>query len=530
MNKLKILILSIVSFFLFTSIWNAAINFTVSPIKYEIDAFTWTTISKTALLRNNSNQAVTILTTASDFQSNWATWKPQFVRYSELVHPDQQLSKWINIDTNSFVINPNENKTINFSINVPGDTTPGWHYWAVCFKNDKSENPSNNGTININVDYCILLLVNVDWEIISKANVKDTVISLWWWGSSKSLSKMKKDDCLIDLTSSPYDQKCIDNFFGKDDDFKNSIDKLNLDENSSLTPDDFVIDFSTVIKNDWNSHINPTWKIVLVDVNQKELKWIWKETIKNEDWAIIWEKIVDYLPFNDEWWNVLPSQDREYIAEWKWFPYEWYDENWKKVIKYWTPEEYYTMKNKSEIWYIMPWQRENLRINQEKIKANINISYINADWENVEFNSAKEFDIYYKEKYIWNNPYVFICFGLFIFVIYILWLIFRKKKYKCVNCKKKLEEDMIVCPYCWIRQDDKRYRKNRKKKKYYDEDIEDINEEQELEMKDKHEEEELYLKNIHDEEEKELRDKHKEKEKKLKDKHKEKNSKNKHKD
>lgn len=466
MNKLKIILFIIITYFLYlNNITSAAINFTVSPPLYEIDAFTWTTVSRTALLRNNSAIPVNIKTWKSDFQSNWTTWVPQFVRYSELVHPDQQLSTWISLDTANFTINPNEEKTVNFTLTVPSDASPGWHYWAVCFKNDKSE-VSNWNSININVDYCILMLVNVDWEVITNATIKNTVINLWaWWWKGNWKNDLVKDDCpIIDLTASNFDWKCIDSFF-KNDNLKEDINKLNLNENSNVTKDDFDISFNTPITNEWNTHLSPKWSVTLVDQNWNTIKWIWKESIKSEEWAKIWDKIVDYLPINDDWWNILPWQTRDFVAEWKWFPYESYNEMWKKIIKYWTPEEYYTKKNMSEWWYIFPWQRINERINIEKVRANINLSYKNKDWENVEFNSADEFNVKYKEKYVWTNPYAVICFIIFILVIYILWLIFRKKKIKCISCKKKIEKDMVLCPYCGVKQDDKRYVKNKKKSK-----------------------------------------------------------------
>ncbi|MDD2871250.1 MAG: hypothetical protein PHS49_04630 [Candidatus Gracilibacteria bacterium] len=465
MNKLKIILFLFISIILYiNNSVNAAINFTVSPIRYEIDAFTGTTVGRTALLRNNSDIPVNIITGKTDFESNGATGVPKFVRYSELVHPDQQLSTWINVDTAGFTINPNEEKTVNFTIDVPNDATPGGHYGAVCFKNQKSEN-STGGNIGINVDYCILLLVNVDGEIVTDAEVKDTVITVGGQnagGGSSNGNGLVKDDCpFIDLTASNYDGKCIDNFFS-DENLDQDINNLNQNEESDLTPDDFIIDFETLFINEGNTHLNPTGNIVLVDDNGNQIKGIGKESIKNEEGAKIGEKVVDYLPINDEGGNVLPGQGREFNVEWKGFPYEAYDENGKIVIKYWTPEEYYTMKNTQNFGYIMPWQRINERINEENIKANINVSYVNKDGENVEFNSAKDFTIYYKDKYIGTNPYAVLCTFIFFLVVWILWLIFRKKKIKCINCKKKLEEDMIICPYCGVKQDDKRYIKNKK--------------------------------------------------------------------
>ncbi|MDP3381291.1 MAG: hypothetical protein Q8S84_07495 [bacterium] len=63
MNKLKIILFLIISYFLYLgNTSNAAINFTVSPPIYEIDAFTGTIITKSAQLRNNSDIPVVIKT------------------------------------------------------------------------------------------------------------------------------------------------------------------------------------------------------------------------------------------------------------------------------------------------------------------------------------------------------------------------------------------------------------------------------------------------------------------------------------
>ncbi len=456
MKLLKYLLL-IISIFC-TYLWNvnANINLTVSPIRYEIDTSTWSVVTKTATLFNRSNETHTIITWKSDFESKDTSWNPKFVRRSELVFSDQELSSWISIDTNSFTILPWEKKEISFTITVPDNATPWWHYWAVFFKNNNSE-WSSWTKVGINVDYWVLLLVKVDWEIITEGNVEDTIVKIGWW---VWIAALIMDDCpVIDLTKSRYDWKCIDDFFDKED-LKEDIDDLNLDNLSDLELSDFNINFETLFINEWNTHLKPKWNITLIDENWKEIKWIWKEIIKNEHWAIIWEKIVDYLPINDNDGNVLPWTNRNFIADWKWFPYEWYDETWKKIIKYWTPSEYYSRKNKDEKWYIFPWERENERINHEKINANVKISYINKDGEEVEFNSAEEFYVDYKEKYIWLNPYAFILFWFVIIISFLLWLICRKKKIKCSNCNKKLDKDMKICPYCGTKQ-----KKKWKKKK-----------------------------------------------------------------
>ncbi len=446
MKYLKYIIIFISLFFFYISNTFANINLTVSPIKYEINAYTWDVITKQAILYNYSDSIQNITTWKSDFQANWTTWDPQFVRKSELVYPDQELASWIDIDIDNFSLNPWEKKEINFTITVPDNATPGWHYAWVFFKNNNSDNSSWT-KVWINIDYWVLVLVNVDWKIIEKAEVETTIIS-WWWGRSA----LTKDKCpLWDLTSSYYDWKCIDDLWIYWNIDKN-IDKLNDIDNNNLELSDFNINFSIPFINDWNVHIKPTWTITLTDEDWNIIKWIWKKIVTNNNWAIVWEQIVDYLPINDNNWNVLPSTKRIFWTDWKWFPYEWYDEKWKKVIKYWTPEEYYTKQNIEERWFLMPWERVNERINNEKINANIELWYTNQDWENIEFNSAQEFYVNYKEKYIWLNPYFFLIIILILLLILLLWLIFRKKTIKCIECNKKIDKDMKICPYCGKKQ------------------------------------------------------------------------------
>lgn len=442
MKKVLLFSLLIVIYFSFYLWVNAKINFTVSPIKYEIEALTWTTITKTATLYNNSEGTYTIITWKSDFTTNWINWVPKIIRKSELVYPDQQLSNWINIETESFIIWPWEEKTINFNIDIPDDATPGGHYWAIFFKKQNS-NEEFTTEVWINLDYWVLILVNVDWEVITSWEPEEiTIINNSWWPS------LTVDNCPYwDLSISNFDGKCIDDIFSSE---KEIVD-TNFDDI------DFDIIFDIPFKNDWNTHIKPKWQIILIDEDGNELKQIWKEIIKNSKWAIVWEKIVDYLPVNDIWWNVLPNSKRKFESNWKWFPYKWFDDDWNEIIKYWKPWEYYTKKNVEDRWFLMFWERVCERTKYKKITAIIDLSYENREWEDVEFNSAKEFEVTYKENYIWINPYVIISGILIILIILFIYLIILLRKQKCKKCKKRFSRKYKACPYCW-----KKVKKNKK--------------------------------------------------------------------
>jgi hypothetical protein len=215
--------------------------------------------------------------------------------------------------------------------------------------------------------------------------------------------------------------------------------------------EDFWVDFSVPFENNWNTHIKPNWKITLYDENDKVIEQVWTENILNENWVIIWQKIVDYLPINEELWNVLPNSQRVFYQTWKWFPYETHDESWKVIIKYWSPSEYYSKKSKVSVTTIYPWQRIKTKLEFKKIKSITHLSYEKNNWELEEFNLTKDFFIKYKYEYIWYNPYFFIYLAIFLIVIWFFWfiiLLIRKKK--CPYCWKRIDKNLKICPYCWL--------------------------------------------------------------------------------
>lgn len=480
----------------------ADINLTVSPIKYDISTTSGATIYRTAKLINLSNKTYDITTSSSDFVAKDLSWAPYFTRKD--TGQVWEMSSWITIDTPSFTIAAKETKEIWFTINVPTTATPGGHYGAIFFENQNSGS-TWSWQIGIGVDYGVLILLKVDGTIIVDAYIYDPSIDTgggtgsgstgWWgtgsgstgwssgsgpntgggWSSSGTLEKLK-DDCYIDLTSSKYDGKCIDTFWweGEDNTWDNwlekILDKVNNTSGSStgqvddsvlsideLFDKDFEITFTLPFENKWNTHLKPTGKITLIDEDGNVIKWIGKKIIDNGNGVVIWEEIVDYLPINDNGGKVLPETKREFISQWLGFPYETYDIEWKKIIKYWSPNEYYTQKN---IWVnrvLMPWERVNQRISIKKVTANFEVSYGENLWEPKEFSSAQEFDIMYKEEYIGLNPYVIIGAILIFMILFFTWFIILWRRKKCVNkkCKKRLKRKIKICPYCATDQKEK---------------------------------------------------------------------------
>lgn len=485
---------------------HAAINFTVTPIKYELEMQPGESRTFTASIRNNGVETVTLPTTASDFQANGTDGTPSFVRKSELVFPDQQLSTWISIEEESLTLAPGEEKTTNFTIDVPTTATPGWHYGWVFFKNDNSEE-STGWNISINVDYGIIILVNVSGEVIVDVEIEDPIIwgngkaptidqcpagdtsgSIFdgncWDGTENPIVWVKEnnwttipwyvwedengnavydlpDNCPWgDFTPSRYDDICIDLKYP----ISNKKDIVNNEENNSgISDDNFEVDFIFPINNKGNTHVKPEWKITLRDENGNIIKAVGKETVTNENWAVIWEKIVDYIPINDEWGNILPSTKRVFESQWKWFPYKSYDDEWNIIVNYWTPSEYYTNKNKQEAGFLMLWERVSEIRTHKTITAEIEMTWYDENGNPIDFTTAKDFPVQYIEEKVTLNPYIILALLLLATIILMTWFAIRWwiigfKKRKCWNCKEKIKSHWETCPYCKAIQNKKKHK------------------------------------------------------------------------
>lgn len=451
MKKIILFFIILIGIFFNLSV-GAVFNMTVSPVKYEIEAAPWDIVVRSAQIYNYSDEDLYITTSKAEFVSDGNTWQPRIVPAAS----STSIANWITLHTQDFTIAPNSQKTINFDIIIPDNATPGWHYWAVFFEHDARDLWTSTSKVWVNVDYWVLLLINVEWEVIKDGEFDDVRVS--WWGnvSFSWPSKKNKDSCpLWDFSRSNFDGKCVDT------PKKEKEESIDLSDIWNLLPDEddnLNVTFEIPFENKWNTHIKPIGKIVLKDEDGRQIKSIGKESILNDNGAIIWEKIVDHIPINDVGWNVLPQTKRNFQWEWKWFPYETFDEDGNRIIEYATPSEYYTKKNIPENTVLSFWERVLERKNQKKVTAEIEFAYEDLNWELIEYTSAKEFTIEYVDTYIGPNKYILVWSAVVLGILgffYIFWLL-RKKK--CRKCGKRIKKHLKACPYCGKKQ-------NKKKKK-----------------------------------------------------------------
>lgn len=138
-------------------------------------------------------------------------------------------------------------------------------------------------------------------------------------------------------------------------------------------------------------------------------------------------------------------------------------------MKYWSPSEYYTKKNKESAGYLMPWERVSEVRQTKKIFADIQIVYQDEEGKDVEFNSAKEFEVQYIEEQITLNPYVILALLLLSSVGLLLWFALRwwflvVRKHRCWNCKEVIKAHWETCPYCKTLQDKNEHKRFEKQK------------------------------------------------------------------
>lgn len=415
----------IIFFFLSFKTIFANIDISVSPVKYELEFNPWETINKTIKLFNNTNVKQNIFINTKNAISMQSWWQPLFVESIE--NPELYLASWITPSVTDIEIDPLEIKDIPITINIPSNAAPGWHYAAVFFNVKENE----DWQISLKKRIWVLVLLKVPWNVNASWSIDNIYINSNTINNENKINNNKGENQNNDFLNN------LLNFFNYD--IKIKWNKNSDNDNFNV---DFIIDFS----NKWNIHIKPTWKIIITDEKWEKLKNIWKETVKDKNWVVIWEKIVDYIPINDEEWNVLPNTKRVFEQNWKWFAYKTNNENDEEVIDFNSPWEFFSKKN---IDSLFPWEKACTKNVEKTFNAKFDLFYMDPNWNKVSFSPNKDFNINYYESCKTIKWSFIIFWSQILLIIIILWLflfLFRRKK--CPKCKKVIKKDMKICPYC----------------------------------------------------------------------------------
>ena len=398
------------------------IELAITPIRSDIKVSTGESTSASVTLYNNSNEGHSFYMTAENCTTNSNNGTPNCKPYKGNGINPSSLASWITFDNpGNFTIPARWKKTISYTINTPANAVPGWHYGAIFFN---TINPTGNANISMNRRIGSLILITVPWEIVVSPIFGDIIIVWWGWyapidnildlfSPTESGSIWEKTKKLLMTFSDPAIQQDLINFINP---FW-STPAINKDET-------FNVDISLPVENEWTIHVNPEWNITLHEKDWTQLLNIGKELIINENWAIIGEKIVDYITINEEWWNVLPNTNRIFTMNWNWFAHEYITSSGNIWINYESPGVYYSRLSKENEWYVYPWQKLALVHSSKTLTAKVNLSYINPITnERVFKNSEVPIEIQYNEvKKTWNTWLLCILFT----ISFIIWWHRRK--------------------------------------------------------------------------------------------------------
>ena len=417
------------------------IDVSVSPLRFEIQWAWWQTLTKTIKVINNSEFPISFTSSIESCTTKDTNGTPDCKIPSIWQDPVTSIALWSSISPSTFSVPANSETNVTLAINVPNNAPPWGHYGAVFFSTGKKQWQIISTVKRIGV----LILFTVPGDIVIDNNVSNINISVsgwdggWWWIGEKSIvDTIKKTVFWVqkELIDGANDIKTI---FESEEE----INSKKPDIQKETKKDDTKVSFDITFQNDGNTHIKPSGKIEVLD-DGKAIPKISKELIKNDSDAIIWEKLVDYIPINDQWWNVLPGSKRDFFQEWRGFPYEIVNEKGEKEIRYRSFSEYYSNQNLSERKILMFWEQVKTRDKTKWLSANIQLKYPGKDGKDEEFNSAREFEIRYKEEYIGKNWFIL----SILWVLWSLWawwirIALRRRKRNDAEfqrLKKKLKE------------------------------------------------------------------------------------------
>lgn len=369
-------------------------NFTLSPLKFEYDLQNFNPVQDTIKVTNSWDTPITLYSSKEDFVAGDDSGAPKFVPPEDQLDTQLSLSNWITVEDQNITLAPKETREINFTIQIPSNAEPGWHYAAIFF----SPGVPGGAQVAVVQRLWVLLLVNVPGEVKIDGNVKN--FEIW---------------------------KTSGNNFVKSDRFES-----------------LPIIFQTVFQNSWNVHLKPTWKITLIDENGNTLKNIWKQPLLSPAGTFLWETLVDYIPVNDSLWNVLPQSERKFQHIWEGFGYTVLNDDGSKSVKFKDLTTYYADNAAQQAQFLMFWESIKTRTVEKKITAQFELSYTGKDKEAKEFLDKKEFFVTYEEKYIGINMLIVALLLLLIigWWYYSIKVLPEKRKQREEELRKKIMEEM----------------------------------------------------------------------------------------
>jgi len=116
---------------------------TIIPPKFELFGNPGDTINEKIRVRNESEQAVTYSIIVEDFTTTGE--EGQVILEEGDTVNSFSLAKWIETSSKDLILQPKEERSINFIINIPKNAEPGGHYASILFQAGENADLSGGG-------------------------------------------------------------------------------------------------------------------------------------------------------------------------------------------------------------------------------------------------------------------------------------------------------------------------------------------------------------------------------------------------
>ena len=142
-------------------------SLSIIPPKFELFANPGDTVTEKIRIRNDSDFPVTYQVIVEDFGS---TGEEGHVALEE-ESPDSlfSLATWIAPSVNEIILQPGEEQSFSYAINVPKDAEPGGHYASILFQSTQEDLP---GVTDVTQRIGSLILLRVSGNIEENANIE----------------------------------------------------------------------------------------------------------------------------------------------------------------------------------------------------------------------------------------------------------------------------------------------------------------------------------------------------------------------
>lgn len=196
---------------------------TIIPPKFELFANPGDSITDKVRVRNDADAPATYSIVIEDFTSSGEEGQVVLEEDTNILK-SYSLARWIEPETRDLTLQPNEERTFTFTINVPRNAEPGGHYASLLFQSGSAESIPGTASVAQRVGALILLRVS--------GNVSETAKITTFAGPTYS----KSGPVIFDLRVTnegnthirPKGTIVITNMFGK------KVDEIPLEGNNVL--------------------------------------------------------------------------------------------------------------------------------------------------------------------------------------------------------------------------------------------------------------------------------------------------------